>query len=148
MPERPVISLCEYPYPMLILLWPSGGEIAVQCGGDACTERSVEGRFLPLPIRQRENNKQENDLTTLAQHLEALHPAGCRDRPITEEEADRIDSAFVVCAVPILVNRARLQESTEAWLPVRIREAAVVYVSDELSDVAGMEAILTWQNCD
>lgn len=146
MAERRVIYLCEYPYPMLILPWPSGVVIAVQAGGDACTERSVEGLFLPLPIRQIEN-RQENDLTTLAQHLEALHP-GCRDRPITKEEADRIDSAFAVCAVPILVNRERLQESTEAWLPVRIRETEAVYGYDELNDFAGMEAVLTWQNCD
>jgi Family of unknown function (DUF6210) len=146
MPERPAICLCEYPYPMLILPWPSGVEIAVQAGGDACTWRSVEGLFLPLPIRQIDN-RQENDLTTLAQHLEALHP-GCRERPITKEDADRIDSAFAVCAVPILVNRARLQESTEAWLLVRIREAEAVNGYDEPSDFAGMEAALTWQNCD
>jgi hypothetical protein len=146
MPERPAICLCEYPYPMLILPWSSGVAIAVQAGGTACSWRSIEGLILPLPIRQIDN-RQENDLMRLAERLDALHP-GCAGRPITEEEADRLDVAFVACALPIIVNRARLQESTEAWLPVRIREAEAVNGYDELSDFAGMEAVLTWQNCD
>ena len=83
----------------------------------------------------------------LAERLEALHP-GCAGRPITTEEADRIDAEFVECYLPIIVDRARLQDSTEAWLPVRIREAGVVNGIDELNAFAGMEAILTWQNCD
>ena len=144
--ERPEICLCEYPYPLLILPRPCGVVIAVQAGGIACTWRSVEGLIVPLPIRQIDN-RQDNDLTRLAERLEALHP-GCAGRPITDEEADRLDGAFAACAVSITVNRARLQESTEAWLPVRIREAEAVNGYDELSDFAGLEAVLTWQNCD
>ena len=146
MPERPVMYLCEYPYPMLILPWHSGVQIGVQAGGVACTERSVEGLFVPLPIGHL-YNRQENELMRLAERLEALHP-GCAGRPITAEEADRFDAAFVECFLPIIVNRGRLQDSTEAWLSVRIREAEAVNGYDELSDFAGMEAALTWQNCD
>lgn len=131
---------------MLILPWPSGVKIGAQAGGVACAERSVEGLLVPLPIRQL-YNRQENDLMMLAQRLDALHP-GCAGRPITAEEADRLDAAFMECAPTIMVNRARSQESTEAWLPVRIREAEAVNGYNELSDFAGMEAVLTWQNCD
>ena len=99
-----------------------------------------------------------------------------RPRGITVEEADQLDALLRAARLPLSVARDRLERSTEAWVWVRVaddvgeweHEYAYRYAQvpgDNASAppsppptsyrfqwmfaaLAGIDAVLTWQNCD
>lgn len=169
------ITLRNYPYPALILPYPSGIAIEQQVAGMATEHRSVEGIFLPLPVA---SHRLDNFMSA----LEAIHP-GCYSE-VTWDEACKLDDALKAYDIPLDVNKDKRKESTEAWVYVRLFgkddkwplrrswdssykkfakkikpdvtdteiEAACswdIFINlDMLEDFAGEEAILTWENCD
>ena len=113
--SKRTIGLYQYSHPVLIYPCSSGIIFEVQCGGMVCRTQSVEGVMLPIQFHDVAERFQR-----LTAGLEELEP-GCFGKTITPQEADALDALFIECWVPLVVNRDRLQESTEAWLPVRIR---------------------------
>jgi hypothetical protein len=169
------VDLLNYPYPALILPYPSGIMIKQQVAGLATEHRSVEGIFLPLPVPAHR-------LKLFMSALEAIHP-GCYSE-VTWDEACKLDDVLKQYNIPVDVNKGKRKESTESWVYVRLFgkddkwplkpssdssyikfakkikpdvtdaeiEAAYswrIFVNlDMLADFAGQEAILTWENCD
>lgn len=144
MPDKEIVDL-DYtvnvwpsPWPLVLILWPTGVIFEVQCGGLACDQRQIEGFYLPAYGRY--------DLS-LSKRLVELHP-GCwsigHPLALNEQEADALDALFVECTVPFKVIRTRLHESCEAWVHVEIMPNQ----DRVLSNFAGYVGVLIWQNCD
>src|SRR5256885_4547714 len=107
------IALYNYPDPALILPCESGIIFEQQTGGLSCTHHKVEGIFLPLPVTSR-------NLRMFMEALEVLHP-GCCGHSLTFEEAGKLDDDVIKrYNVPLEVNKERREESTEAWVHMRI----------------------------
>lgn len=173
-----IINLRSYPYPSLILPCESGITFEQQTGGLSCTQHSIEGMLLPLPV-------QGHGLHMFMEALEVLHP-GCYGRFLSYEEACKLDSDVIKrYNIPLDVVKEKREKSTEAWVYVRIMgkddkwlyrpnsstiwdyqrfarrlkpditEEEIVQILERnilecsaLADFAGEEAILTWENCD
>lgn len=122
----------------VILSAPSRVCYSNQVGGMACSHPEYEGVFIPLP------------------HVEL--PDGCHDgsngcwgMSVSEEFADKCDSAFRKSKLPLSVDRKRLSESTECWIPVVVvamkREG--INWDGEWDQFVGTEGIYTTSdNCD
>jgi|SRR2546425_7716740 len=103
------IDLRDYPYPALILPCESGIIFEQQVRGTGCDHRKIEGVLLPHPALLSPQVKTG---------LEAIHP-GCFDI-VTWDEACKVDDMLKMNHVPLDVIKERREESTEAWLHVRI----------------------------
>lgn len=115
MSDKRRVHFWEYPLPTLIYPCSSGIIFEAQAGGGACTHPEVEGVILPIQLQDTIEN-----FLRLTSGLEEMDP-GCHGQQIKTEEANELDLLFVECEIPLVVNRDRMKESTEAWLHVRIR---------------------------
>lgn len=123
------------PWPTIIIPYQSGVTFEVRCGCLAAYRRQLEGFYLPIYGRY--------DLT-LPQRLLELHP-GCCGEPLTGEEADRLDALFAELQIPLKVIRARLAESTEAWVHVEVIGPNQDRI---LRNYGGSVGVLIWQSCE
>jgi len=111
----------------LIILDESGSTISAQTGGMVCNHRSATGWHVPLS-------------KALGLDCDLFHACVCGlARKNTSEleltqAADVIDSVLSNSLYAFKVDRTRLQELEEAWIPI----------------VCGknIKAILTYRNCD
>lgn len=146
--ERPLIHLNSPFIAMVLISWPSGVRFEVQCAGTFCYQKRLEGICIPF-----------DDEGTIGAQLGKLHLICC-DTPLSEADADTIDAIlqfkpleYIYPGLPIGVDRARLAESCEAWVPVNILPRDDRYDVDLYEDLlpvafVGHQAILTWMNCD
>lgn len=116
MKTNKIVRIGRYPIPLLIVPCSSKLIVEHQTGGIACHQDRLEGVILPVPIEVH-----SGALDALNSKLEEIHP-GCYGQPPTEDEANTLDTAFLELKIPLVVNRAKLQDSTEAWLHVRFRD--------------------------
>ena len=103
------IDLRDYPYPALILPCQSGIIFEQQVRGLDCTHQKIEGILLPHPALLSPQVKTG---------LEAIHP-GCY-RSVTFDEACKVDDMLKMNCVPLDVIKEKRDESSEAWVHVRI----------------------------
>lgn len=121
----------------VILSAPSGVRYSNQVGGMACLHPTYEGVFVPLP------------------HVELPHDCvdghGCWGMSVSEEFADKCDTVFRRHKLPLTVDRKRLSESTECWIPVVVvaMKRKGVNWDGEWDQFVGTEGIYTTSdNCD
>lgn len=125
----------------LIILYPTGILFSNQTGGHQCCQPEEEGFFVPLDL----------DWPVIERHFTGLPWQGWCYQGLDEATADFLDSQLQVAADTFLaclemrVDRARLKESMEAWVYVRIKEIE----SDLLTGFGPCpEGVLTWPNSD
>ncbi|MFP2957696.1 DUF6210 family protein [Myxococcus sp. 1LA] len=129
----------------LILLWPTGILYSNQTGGLSCLQPQAEGAFIPLVdelVAQAE---------LLRQHFTGPKWQGACSRGIDEETALEIERilglSHVTRELGVRVNRARLEESHDAWvfvdLPAQPERALAT-----VARIPSSQGILTWANSD
>ena len=148
----PRIRLAEHVGLGVIIIWPSGILFANQAGGKFCLQLEVEGVFVPLRndviIEGLRLKSPENDLWEFFNGAK-YGGTGAADG-IDEEDANFIDSVLGKYNLTrcLRVDRARLSESTEAWVHVE------VLGDDGIDgDFVGFgpyprSGVLTWSNSD
>ena len=116
----------DTPEMFLIILDDAGAIWSAQVGGALCNRRSAKGWRVPLA-------------KSLGLDCDYFHAwvCGLAHKPDDAERsraADAIDSVFSNCLYAFKVDRTRLHELEEAWIPI----------------IAGKDvrAILTYRNCD
>ena len=111
----------------LIILDDSGSACSAQTGGVICNQRTAKGWHVPLNM-------------ALGLNCDFFHAWVCRlvvgnaDESERNRVADVIDSVFSNSLYAFKVDRARLHELEEAWIPI----------------IGGKDtkAVLTYPNCD
>lgn len=150
---QPTIKLFEHVGLGLIIEYPSGVAYSNQTGGTCCLAPSLEGVFVPL---RNDCAKPSQELLSPEHALVAYFdgpkwqgtgaPLG-----IDADDADFIDQVLAEHRLShcIIVDRARLRDSHEAWVHVT--------VTDEESSLAPLfsgfgpyprPGVLTWTNTD
>jgi len=137
--SKRVIDLSEFHGVGLILLVPSGVLYKTQAEGLACSHPQAEGVFVPLRVRPG-----AAEMHALTQHFRG------GPGPINESSADVVDGILRRNGHGHLkVNRARLEESYEAWIRVLVDDASGgPYSGLGISGFGNCEAILIWPNSD
>ena len=145
------IALSRHAAPASILIpWPSGVTLQVQCSGIFCQHKEMTGICLPFMGCQE-----------LGEALLTLHP-GCgvdlfgmivsevhAARSLSEREAVDIDNLLSEYDVPLRVDRKWLSDSSEAWIHVIISKNEDPFLQAfNWQDWTLTSPVLTWQNCD
>ncbi len=139
--KKPIVLLYELQGIGIIIPWPSGVVYQNQTGGYACYQHQLEGIFVPL----------EGESADFYQKLYEFffHGkwAGWCDDGIDEETAQFIEQTLRLNPdyEGIRVDRAKLEESHEAWVHVAVEDPSSIGV---LGGFEPFEAILTWPNSD
>lgn len=129
----------------LIVECSSGVIYQNQVGGQICFQAEQEGVLAPLDVRSESAN-------TLA---ERAFPQGCQG--IAPETADFLDELFRLDLgmAFLVVDRARLAESWEAWIYVLIDQIPNSFdtntqeaYSGPLYGFSGSRGVVTWPNSD
>lgn len=135
------VTLHSFPDLGLIVKAATGVIYSNQTGGFACRHSQVEGFFVPLRtyFGMRELHA-----------LQGIFPSGFdADDGIDEETATRLewilDQQGLQC---VRVDRAKLAESWEAWIHVRLSGELGDKVPLEEPRPDTLEAVLTWPNSD
>ena len=135
---RPLMSLVhldEFNGLALIVSAPTGVEYTNQAGGMACLHPTLEGAFVPLPVKLG-----RPEIYAITQHFRGgWQPLVDRDADILDGILRRHDLGF------ISVDRAHLNESYEAWVHVIIDPSRAKGLIERSHWRAG---VLTWQNSD
>ena len=123
----------------LIILEPSGILYYNQVGGTLCYQEYAEG-ILTFPYDP--DGKLKEFLAECMLDISSSNP-------ITAKDADYIDALFEnSCgAVPLKVNRDKLNQSYEAWLHVSI-DYSEKYWNRMHTGFSRVEGILTWENSE
>jgi hypothetical protein len=126
----------------LIIEWPSGVAYTNQVGGRSCAQLTQEGLLVPL-------SSQIPDLRekALYEHFTGPKWRGNCYNGIDDETAQFIEGLFVESDFKgIEVDRARLHQSMEAWIFVRVNSPflGVIFGFPE----EGLRGVLTWENSD
>lgn len=125
----------------LIISYPSGVRISAQTGGYTCQQPEIEGVYLPLKYDAKE----------LEEYFTGPKWQGWCCNGIDEETADFIDNYLSNDGntAYIKVDRARLQDSQEAWIYVDVFEpGGAVKEINLLSGFGRCKGVLTWDNSD
>jgi hypothetical protein len=134
----PKIDLTCFPDAGLIIRHSSGVIYTNQAAGYACLHPEMEGVFCPLPIRPG-----KTELHLLHRHFKG------QVNSITAEDADVVDAILRRNGHAYLkVDRARLNNSYEAWVYVTISGELDSLFKAVLSGFGECEGILTWPNSD
>ncbi len=140
MNERTTVLLYELGGLALIVPAPTGVLYQNQTGGHACLPSQLEGYLVPFAGDVRDKCER------LLSHFTGPRWGGWCSERIDEETADLIDSILV--EMPgrdeIVVDRAKLDRSWEAWVHVKIAGPLLSLVEH----CTPTEAILTWPNSD
>ena len=129
---------------MLIVEHPSGVKYQNQVGGNVCCQEELEGVLSPLDVSPEVTDRIEN----------CPYPGGIQG--ITAEIADTIDALLASASRTsfLKVDRARLDDSWEAWVYVLI-DSPESTVPDLFGPYAGSiygfgaaRGVLTWPNSD
>jgi len=135
---RPIVNLYEFDGLGLILEFPSGVLYSNQVAGYGCYQREIEGIMVPLPVRPG-----RTALNALENHFRG----GWNN--LTEQDAQVVDGIFRTEGYDFLgVDRARLNDSYEAWVHVRIQ---VKNQDRDLDLIYGFKTdrgVVTWPNSD
>ena len=151
--QKKVIDLIDIPDEvMLVLEYPSGVVYRAQVGGVVCWKAEMEGVLVPIDLSDDSNE----------QIMNCAYPQGREG--VTAEIADMIDArlASEAGARFLRVDRARLDESWEAWVYVIVDSPPTPPpdMSGEISaDTFGgyfgpvygfglARGVLTWPNSD
>ena len=127
------IDLTWYDNIGLVLKAQSGVFYTSQVAGYVCQHPEMEGVFFPLRVKPG-----KAEIFSLAQRFKG------RWNHIDESDADFIDKVLRSNGhATVLVNRARLEESYEAWVHVIAKGGL-----DGVSGFDNCEAILVWPNSD
>ncbi|NOK09641.1 DUF6210 family protein [Corallococcus exercitus] len=145
MSSLPLIRLYDSTSLGLILLWPTGILYSNQTGGSMCLQPQAEGAFLPLV----DELVAQEDL--LRQHFTGPKWRGACGNGIDEETAQEIDRILGLSSVTrelgLRVDRARLEESHEAWVYVEVPAQPENRLAS-LERIPASQGILTWANSD
>jgi hypothetical protein len=140
MSEPITVFLYELDCPALIVPASTNVVYRNQTGGHACVPSYQEGYLVPFA----------GELRDACDRLQSLFTGPkwggwCYDR-IDQETADEIDSVLAQVARhgEIVVDRAKLNESWEAWVHVKITGPLLSLVEHARPS----DAILTWSNSD
>jgi len=141
--DRPVTVRLYKLNGMALIVSASTGIVYVnQTGGHACYQCSQEGYLVPLGPEEREREA----LDALRAHFMGPKWSGWCNEGIDAETADEIDRIIATGTrrEGLVVDRAKLAESWESWVHMRIfgpLESLVDYAHPKA-------AILTWPNSD
>ncbi len=133
------ISLYGLEQTALILLSDKGVVYQNQTGGNACMQPKAKGLLVPVTNDPPLDNLFEGALDYKLSSV-------CRDLiELSEDVADKIDTILKkeLHGLAIVVDRARLNESMEAWVYVNVQDG-----SEDIKGVEKSSAILTWPNSD
>ncbi len=140
MDDKTTVLLYELGGLALIVPASTGIVYQNQTGGYACLPSRQEGYLVPFAGDVTEKCKR------LLAHFTGSKWGGWCSERIDEETADLIDS--ILADMPgrdhIIVDRAKLDTSWEAWVHVRIAGPLFALVEHAHPE----EAILTWPNSD
>lgn len=136
----------------VIIEAPTGVVYEHQCGGTGCDQLVSEGFFVPVARRELDESDLfsadrlalDPDLLRAVFHGEQDPDACVWTVPLDRVPSDRLERLAVLVGLlcyysadytemPITLDRARLQEGCEAWVPVMTPEG---------------RAVLVWNNCD
>ena len=138
-PER-MIDISQYGGIGLILLAQTGVFYTTQAEGMACSHPKAEGVFVPIPVKPG------------AQEIWVLQQCFRGELgPISKDSAEIVDRTFKRNGhVYLKVNRARLNESYEAWIHVLVDDSQKpeLPLTLPISGFGKCEGILTWPNSD
>ncbi|WP_413662608.1 DUF6210 family protein [Microbulbifer sp. CNSA002] len=124
------VSLWDMAGCALIILEKTGVVYFNQVGGTACLSEEAEGFLCPV---NREDGSLESCLTKLFSNVNKIDPD-----VVDEEFKKHAETSF------ISLDKKVLGKSCESWLYVNITPG----LSDLLSGVNSVNAILTWPNSD
>lgn len=131
MKQKVLVELCRYiDLQGLILEIPTGVYYTNQTGGHACNHPQVEGVYMPFPVPIELRTRMIN--------------VGSLESGISQEEADELDSLLLAYHTELKVDRERLLQVQEAWLPVQIRNDRNGY----WEGCKNLLGTLTWGNSD
>jgi len=131
MTEKVLIDLCHCPDPQgLILELPTGVVYTTKAAGAACERPRAEGSYVPFAVPFA--------LPAL------LVNAGAMGEGLDAKTADRVDDVLHARGTHLRLDRSRLAEAKEAWLPVFFRDDK----EGHWTNCKGRKAILTWANSD
>jgi len=164
---KPTVRLWDGVGLGLIIECPSGVVYSNQTGGTSCLRPEMEGVFVPLRNDYEVPSlKLMSPEISFAAYFEGpAHPGTGATGGLSGADADFIDSTLETWHLSsfLSVDRARLRESHEAWVFVRVLGAdadqqysrSITMPSDPfaLSVVFGFEpyprsGVLTWGNSD
>jgi hypothetical protein len=118
---------CATPYAGVIISAPTGFEYTNQVGGISCNHPRYEGIFIPTSIVD----------------VSCDRVGGCYGTPIEEGRVGELNEAFRAHGIPVAVDRERLGQSEECWIPV------VVLDDGNWAAIKGARGIYTTsENCD
>jgi len=120
----------------LILPLATGVSFSNQVGGHACNHPEAEGLFIPL-----DDGCEQATRKALAHHFTgSWHSLSDEDVAVIDDALQRGNLGF------IRVDRARLDDSVEAWVHVILDMKAAPLLSG--FDPESNRAVLTWENSD
>lgn len=137
---RLTVELDEFQGLGLILAYPSGVIYTTQAGGYCCLHQKIEGVFVPVSTLDSHWQKLLDD-----HFFHGPKWAGHCYKGIDEETADFLDTELETTYLTqhLRVDRARLADSVEAWIYVRVAPARLWPSVD-----AEASGVLTWNNSD
>ena len=125
----------------VIISTPSGVVYTNQTHGFACEHPSEEGVFFPLPEVTAEVR------SPIVGRLEEHFRGGWHH--LLESDADFIDAELRSLGFDFVqVDRARITESFEAWVRVRMQPGTDSRFSGVACGFEGSSGVLTWPNSD
>ena len=131
----------------VVILCKSGVYFGNQAGGLACKQPSAEGIFVPISAFGLFFYQREKLFSLLYSYFAS--PEGkykmCCSNGIDEEDADYLDKIFEHMNLPFVVDRSRLDEAMEAWLPILILKGTEYGFKWNKYPI---KAILVWENSD
>lgn len=133
------VSLYGLEQTALILLSDNGVVYQNQAGGNACMQPKAKGLLVPVTNEPPLDNLYEGALDYKLSSV-------CRDLiELNEGVADKIDTILKkeLHGLAVVVDRARLNESMEAWIYVDVQSG-----SEDVKGFSESGAVLTWPNSD
>jgi len=134
----------------LIVQHSSGIVYTTQMGGNLCRQARMEGVFIGVGNSSDENGRLNSPENDLYKYFTGPPYGGCGALGgLTEEDAAFIDSVLRKYHVPfsIEVDRARLCDSDEAWVYVKVNGDGDFGLFTGLGPYPKC-GVLTWSNSD
>jgi Family of unknown function (DUF6210) len=119
--------------PVLVIEAPTGVHFSFQVGGSIHWRKSVQGLVYPIAA---------TGFAGADMLGERLHSITFELVGISDQEADQIDALFANDAmIEVKVDRTRMDESCDSWIPVRLLRASDWLVQG--FDLP-LDCVLTW----
>ncbi len=139
---RKRVCLYDVQGPGLIIEWPTNLFFYNQVGGNCCLQPEYEGFYVPI------YEACDDELYEFFQSPAYTGNGGWRLLPKEADAVENILKKHAPAYTGISIDRARTEESTEAWIHVIL---AKMFLSEQTpleGFDAPVRAVLTWQNSD